>query len=185
MTGGTARFSSGPNLDGAGTEVSAASADGATGAFNASAEAVGGNSLLPILIRVFLPPDLIPGQGPSTAAANAGVNRSFAVGPGRSRVTITYSNAQGVGTTTGRGTAASCVQTSASAAGSFEPAIAFDDRPATTGAVSRSFVLEVPEGEQGPAVSATAVVIASADGKGNSGTARATVGQTTISVDAI
>lgn len=182
--GGTARTSEGPNLDGVGTEVSDATADGATGALAASAEAVGARSFLPVPIRGFLPPNLIPGQGPSTAAANAGVDRNFDVEAGTYEVTVSYENARGVETETGRATAAAYVQTSASYEGALEPSIAFDDLPDDQGTVERTFVIEVPE-DGTVSVSATAVALASADGRGNAADAEATVGQTTFSVDPI
>lgn len=184
-TGGTPRTSEGPNLDGAGTEVSEASADGETGALRASAETVGADSFLPVVIRGFLPPNIIPGQGPSTAAASASVERTFDVGPGTYEVTITFSGAQGVEDETGNGTAAAYTQTSVSAPGQDHPAIAFDDLPDDPGTVERTFVIEVPEGEQSLSVLAHAVVISSSDGEGNAADAEAIVGQTTFEVNAI
>lgn len=183
VTGGTPSVSEGPNLDGAGTEVSEASADGATGAFAARAEAVGGDSILPLVIRGFLPPNILPGQGPSTAGASAGVDRTFAVEPGTYEVTITFGGASGRVEKTGRAAAAAYVQTSAVAEGSVEPSIAFDDLPATPGTVERTFLIEVPAGDDSINVNAFAVVISSADGTGNAADSEATVGTTTISVD--
>ncbi|HXH58036.1 hypothetical protein [Iamia sp.] len=183
-TGGTPRTSEGPNIDGAGTEVSEATADGATGALEARAEAVGGDSILPVVLRGFLPPNLIPGQGPSTAAANAGVDRSFTVEPGTYEVTITFDSAEQEEIEAGRATAAAYVQTSAAFPGDTEPAIAFDELPDEPGTVERTFVVEVPEGADRISVSATAVALSSADGEGNAADTRASVEQTTISVDA-
>lgn len=182
-TGGTPRTSEGPNLDGAGTEVSDATADGATGALDARAQAVGADSLLPVVIRGFLPPNLIPGQGPSTAAANAGVDRTFEVEPGTYEVTVSYQGAQRDESETGNSTAAAYVQTHATT--SSDQRIAFDDLPDATGTVERTFVVEVPEGSDSIGVSATAVALASADGKGNAADTSATVGQTTIQVEEI
>lgn len=182
-TGGTPRVNEGPNLDGAGTEVSEASADGATGAFSARAETVGANSFLPIVIRGFLPPNLIPGQGPSTAAASAGVDRAFAVQPGAYRVTISYRAARGVEAETGGGTARAYVQTSVS--NGFQPLIAFDDLPDEVGTVERTFVVEVAAGVTTLAVNAVAVALANADGQGNGAEAGLTVGQTTFDVNRI
>lgn len=163
--------------------MSEATTDGATGALAASAEAVGGDSLLPVVVRGFLPPNLLPGQGPSTAAASAGVDRTFDVEPGTYEVTITYENARGEETETGRAAAAAYVQSSAAHESDLEPAIAFDDLPGETGDVERTFVIEVPEGTGTLSVSASAVVIASADGEGNAGEAAATVAQTTFEVE--
>lgn len=177
-SGGTPN-SSELTLDGAGTESAEASAD-ATGALNANAEAVGGNSLLPIVIRGFLPPNIIPGQGPSSASAIAGVNKLIEVGPGTYEVTVTYEDARRDAVQTGVASPGAYAQTSVTSAETHQTT--FDALPEVTGDVELTYTVEVPEGSENLSVSATVIASAYADGAGNSADSTATVGRTSYDV---
>ncbi len=167
-------------LDGAGTEAAEASADGTTGALNANAKAVGGNSLLPLFIRGFLPPNIIPGQGPSSASAIAGVNKLIEVGPGTYEVTVTYEDARRTAVQTGVASPGAYAQTSVTSAETHQTT--FDALPVATGDVVLTYVVEVPEGSENLSVSANVIASAYADGAGNTADSTATVGQTSYEV---